>query len=587
MSTASASPSPGGPDQVAREQVAVEGAPADEPDVIVVARMKSENARLRGELRQALARADRAERSVVRMEKSAKYTIGTLLVDAARHPSRIFLLPRDLLRIYRLRKHRRTLPPETRTAPQRARREDVLDLDAARLLLPRAVATRTPSPANPRLSIAGALGDDLIAAWSPYASVTPLLPHDAAALVSGVDPDIVVIDTAAAGPLGPWAHLGDPGAADREAAAVRLVDAAHERGRPVVLIRRSDPSRTASLGALAERCDLVLDGPGSWRGSPWQPGIDLGQGRVGSHGWPAPVGTGLALLGGLVLPGGFDPTDGDRATSDPGISDRGISDPGIDVHRPDPAHPSVRAIARAIAASAAVHIDGVGADRVGAHSAGLVALASGRRVVVGTPGGATHDSDLADFVGDPAAVLDLRGSTVHEAVEAALVPLTAAERWALLRRLATTVAAPVRLADLVERLGLMARPLAVRDVALRLPAGDWQPATLDAVMEQSHPPREVVVAADTHVPDVARAALAEVGIAVVDVDPSLACRSRWLADADPRAGRDVLLDLVIAAEVTGFPAVALDATTPGAMRLTPTAAPHTHPQPVEHPGWSA
>jgi hypothetical protein len=195
-------------------------------------------------------------------------------------------------------------------------------------------------------------------------------------------------------------------------------------------------------------------------------------------------------------------------------------------------------------------------------------------------------------VNDPGAVVDLRDITIQEAVAAALVPLTAAERWALLRRLATTVAAPVRLADLVERLGLMARPLAVRDVALRLPAGDWQPAILDAVVGQSHPPREVVVAVGTHVPDVARAALAEVGIAVIDADPSLACRSRWLADADPRAGRDVLLDLVIAAEVTGWPAVALGDTAPGTvthltMTLTPTAAPHTHPQPVEHPGWSA
>ena len=105
-------------------------------------------ARLMAELRQAQARADRAERELERTRRSASYVVGNMLVRAAKDPRRLLALPRDLWRVWRLRKSRRTSPGSTAT-PIRTR--EVLDLDAARLLIPRIAAV---SPGR-GLSIAG------------------------------------------------------------------------------------------------------------------------------------------------------------------------------------------------------------------------------------------------------------------------------------------------------------------------------------------------------------------------------------------------------------------------------------------------
>ncbi|MFM9048584.1 MAG: hypothetical protein ACKOMX_00870, partial [Actinomycetota bacterium] len=127
-------------------------------------RALSDSARLRGQLRQAEARAERAERALERMERSAKYTVGSLLVEAARSPRRLVLLPRDLWRVWRLRRRARGTPGGAGST--RTRRDDALDTDAARLLVPRASAR--PDSA---FAIVGALSEATAAAWSPYAAV--------------------------------------------------------------------------------------------------------------------------------------------------------------------------------------------------------------------------------------------------------------------------------------------------------------------------------------------------------------------------------------------------------------------------------
>ena len=129
------------------------------------------------------------------------------------------LLPRDLWRVWRLRKARRTTG---RSIAPGVQPREILDRDATRLLLPRLSAV----PAGRRLTIAGALSAATAREWGPYAAVSMALPQDGTALIEAIDPDIVVIDSAAALPGETWSHLGNPAAIDRLLAAGAMVDAA-------------------------------------------------------------------------------------------------------------------------------------------------------------------------------------------------------------------------------------------------------------------------------------------------------------------------------------------------------------------------
>ena len=444
---------------------------------------ESGGARLVAELRQAQARADRAERELARTRQSAAYVVGGLMVRAAKEPRRLLTLPRDLWRVWRMRRHRKPAP---RPAASPARAREAVDRDATRLLVPRIASV----PPGRGLSIAGALSQETVRAWSPYAAVSAALPHEAVALVETIDPDIVVIDTSAALPGQAWSYLGDPSAVDRLLAAGALVDAAHALGRPVVLLRMTPPSHTAFLDGLAARCDLVLDGPGSSRRVPWHPGID-------------PLDTVPSAPTPTLLCAVRDGND-DAAT-------RAIAAAAARTIRLDASLPEDVAWHRALSAATGVLVETTRSGLLGASSPGLSALASGRRLLA--PG----DHDLTDMLESwPAARDALLAQPDPDALMLAAArgpeALSAGEHHAAFAAILLGASAPVQLTDLARRLGVHARPRACWDIALVADA-DVDPAR---VLAQVWRPREVVI--DSPMSDRARVALHEAGVEVIVVE---------------------------------------------------------------------
>ena len=488
------------------EDVAPDSPPAGEVE------RTTSGARLMSELRQAQSRADRAERELDRTKRSAAYVVGDLFVRAAKDPRRLLMLPRDLWRTWRLRRSRRAAP---KPAGQ-ARTREVLDLDAARLLVPR-IAAVAPGRG---LSIAGAIASATARGWVPYAAVSPALPHEAAALVEAIDPDVVIIDTSAALPGQAWSHLGDPAAVDRLLAAGALVDAAHALGRPAVLLRMTSPAHTAYLDALARRCDLVVDGPGAARRSPWHPGVDPLAEAV------LPEATALLI------------------TSTPSAPTDEIARDAARSLRVDPALPPDVGWSRALAAATGLLAAPVPTGRLGAGLDSVSALAAGRRVLA--PG----DADLARMLSPweaarTAVATNSRPEELAEIARRGPVPLTADEHRATFAAILLAAAAPVQLTVLAERLGIASRPRACWDVAL-LADTDVDP---DRVIAQSWRPRELIVSGP--LADRARDALASAGIQVVVAEQGSSLEPVLLGIASPYLARQIdlhdphdLLDLL-------------------------------------------
>ncbi len=458
-----------------------------------LAKVTGDNARLRAEVRQALARAQRAEAEVSRVRASTKFVLGNLLVQAAKHPRKLLALPRDLLRLYRLRKHRRGTPEEPPAALSRAHRSELSDEHAARLLLPRVAA-------QPRaaIALAGAITPIAQRMWSSCSRVTPVLPHDGAALVLDTDPDIVIIDTSTALAAGSWAHLGNPAATDRSLAALDMANAARERGRPSVLLRTTGRAHISGLDWLAERCDLVVDGPGSDGPLTWHPGIDLGawvntsgNSTSGNSGHPR-----IAVLGDL-------PTEvaGWAAAHDLPISTMHNS------------APPWAAMTRLIeGASIAVHAD-PSVMAGGVDTALLGALCNGVRVVT------TINTELMAILGEgvahDAVMFVESGNEFSTALAEALDRgrLSSGEHWDVLRQLFHTITAPVTLEDLARRLGIGADPAAVRGIALVDNADSPPELLVEFIQAQRHPPRALITYRE--LPDRARDIVERLEISVL------------------------------------------------------------------------
>jgi len=582
------------------------------PESERLTKLTGENAKLRAEVRQALARAQRSEADAARVRASTKFQVGDLLVKAARHPRRALLLPRDLLRLYRLRRHRRSQPAAEENAlpPARMRRTDYTDEIAARLLLPR-VAQRLDRP----LSIAGALALLRAAVWAPSAAVTQVLPHDAATLTSEVDPDVVVIDGLSAEPLGTWSHLGNPAATDRAIAAESLLDAAKSNGRPLVLIRAR--ASDAGLDAIADRCDLVLDGPGASRRNPWQPGIDLG---IVAHCAPwllrddgdAPAPT--AVLAG-PMHAQLPENQADIAVRDAwtdAAGDRGVRLSTMAESLPGPA-----GFLTALGEAGVVALTGPSSPQmVGAASIALAALACGRPLV------SPHDQDI-DALLDSAGVADSWPWLTYPAGDAEAArealsrawnyrPVDKGDLWQVWRALFSTATPPATWTQVMTQLGLSTRPQSVRDVAVHLPShligGDIGPSTIvDALSRQQLRPREILVSSEHH--STLRAALDDRGLTDLPlrllapdssaswVRAAQASTSALIAEIPDSAWRTLaplaLQDLVIAYEVSNrsprvsmmipddsaaFAIVARQ----GALDSHSSAAEST---PIHHPGW--
>lgn len=427
-------------------------------------RVRSETARMRMELRAAQERAERAERQLARVENSTSMRVGRRMVEAAKSPRSSATLPRDVWRMWKLRSQRRKGAAPNAPVQKAAsglHRDSTNAATGSQLLNPRFGMV---APLG-QLSIVAVTSDSTAATLAAYAAVTRVRPHDAARIMTMVDADLVLIDTAAAQAPSSWAHLGDPSATDRERALLELIDVAHSQGRPVVLVRSGDPSRSASLHALAERCDLVLTSSHGVDAPAWNVGIDLASawlpagdrsgvvfvGHLDSR-WP--VSTRESLLAALRV------TDGAAIHDWAGHVSMYSSPWPADLLN-TVGEPTTLSSISAVLGERAVGIAPVGRIARGLLDPTTAAFLAGALRVV-----APSDPNLDGFE-HVVTSIDASGSTAA-AVRAAIAAGApdAMTHRAVLREIFMSHATPVMLQRLVSLLGLPRRPLNGRNLAL-------------------------------------------------------------------------------------------------------------------------
>ena len=463
-------------------------------------------------LREAEGRLRTAERRVRALEGSTAFRVGSALVDAARNPRRgVVRLPRTLAASVRYRGRK---PAGATATATRGGAEPVSDLVEQRRFLAHTALSTAP---RDRLVIVGALSRDTADALGAAATVTRATPDDAALLVERLDPDLVLIETAAAGIGSAWAHLGDPAAAERERRVLDMLAAARAAGRPVVLLRNTPVHLTASLDALAARCDLVLDGESAAvRAATWDRGADL-RGALAVE----------SKRDGVLYAGAWDPRLPAarrrrleavlRQAMDAGLVLVGSDDESefpSDLHAAQQrvaVWSQVKRLARQRAVVVADPFD-VGSGVNSASPRTLDLAATGARVV-----SSTNESLVAALGASLVSSVDEPSHALREALSRG--PLDAAEHHDLLRRLLlehSTAAALVALAGL---LGLDEESAETRTAAVvaRVASAGDVPELVSAVLSQRWRPRHVQLATTDGV-DVAAGQYAELLAAGIQVE---------------------------------------------------------------------
>ncbi|MFD6095656.1 hypothetical protein ACFVWN_13535 [Nocardiopsis flavescens] len=205
-------------------------------------REQSQTEQLRQALAEREAQLQEARARLAALEDSTSLQVGRALTAAAKKPGRSLVrLPRDLYRLWR-----RSGSTRHSQQPRRPGAEPVRSFDAdrqeARLLAGAA------GGASDLLIAATVLGPQVQCALDPYIRSVPLRPHDAQIVMDGVDVDLVLVSASAAAPGSPWAHVGDPAAADRTRALHWVLESAAARGIPAVLL--DDAPTAPGLRAL-------------------------------------------------------------------------------------------------------------------------------------------------------------------------------------------------------------------------------------------------------------------------------------------------------------------------------------------------
>ncbi len=310
------------------------------------------------------------------------------------------------------------------------------------------------------LVVAGVLTDASCAALAPDATTEQLLPHDAAFVLEGSGADLVLIEAAALLPGGAWAYAGDPAAADRGRRLADLIDLARALGKPVIFLRNAPSYLLPYLDWLGEACDAVADG---------DLGVQLAQFN--------PVDLPSARQAVPVYAGQRDPREGpatkrllDELTS-------GAADGAVPVRVIGA--PSWRA-APALYREHSVFLAATAAQA-------REQLACGARVV----GPVTEDAGVsgATAVGSP------EQAARQIAAARSAGPRSMTEVKATLHELFETQAVPARLAALGQQVGLPARPVPGRRVAVLAGVRDAADAARLAgqVLGQRLRPHEVLV----------------------------------------------------------------------------------------------
>ncbi len=508
-----------------------------------------EEDRLRAELA-------RAQRRIAQLEASTSMRLGQALISSARNPRSSVRLPRQMLAMWRgrraggARRAARSVEPGEAPTSQAA-------LLAGMDFLP----AGTGGPV-----VAGVLRDATAADLSSTGQVVPLLPHSALEVLDRVQPDLILVESAAAVAPSAWAHLGDPAAADRLRALQRVRLWARSADVPVVLWRCSPPHLSVFLAGFAADADLVVAGPEASGSPAWDCGLPL----AGNVAWGG-------QRTGVVMLGGNDPAAGavrhaalDAVARELGDELTVLADPdGPGATGSGGLHRRARSTRLLGFATGLANPFGAPGGGHGAHRQTLALLAAGLRVLTGPDPdleGMPGVHVLADARGAAGAVADLRSA-------AALSPV---EHAAVLRRLHLDHAPSHALAGLAALVAGSAPPPR-RALAAAVVTDDLAGAAT-AIIGQALPPSEVVVRRGAWREEAHRR-LTDAGIPVVVVPDGVEPASASVAPAavvgdlrDPR----VLLDLEVAALATNADVVGLHRA-PGTLRISSGTSPGTPP----------
>ncbi|MFC7327498.1 hypothetical protein [Marinactinospora rubrisoli] len=499
-------------------------------------REQSQTEQLRRALSEREAQLQEAQARLAALEASTSLQVGRALAEAAKRPGRgLVRLPRDLFRLWR----GATRTTQAGGARRRRSAQPVRSYDAERQET--RLLSGTAGAHGDRLVVAGVLSPEAHAAIEPYVRVVPLRPHDAQVVFDTIDADVVLVSASAASPGSPWAHVGDPAAADRTRALHWVVSAAASRGVPAVLVRDAPaPPGLATVGF-----DHVHDG-------------DLG---VPLHRFNPIATEPERETAPSYLPAAARPRPAVAALLDQLTAD------GLGQRTPD-----WRTLPEALRGAAGVVVADPGlAQR---------ALACGTRALLLDTPNSDADAGLPDGVLRTAAVHagSLRsGETQRElSVLRTSGALTPEEVRATLRTLFLERATPARLADILGRVELApgaggaARTLRHRSVALLAhPTDDVASLALaDDVLNQLHAPAEVVVPRGAeHLTGIERLRSHGVPLRTADVEPTAeptpahwaglaaAADAPWTALWRASSGAGYLADLLCAAECSGADAV--------------------------------
>ena len=550
-------------DEVAQLQARLSTGGDDADPVVRIAELSHERASLAASLRATELELKVAREQVAQAEASTAMRVGKALVGAAKNPRTAARLPREAVRMWRLRGGRAGLAKARTSAgsgaglPARGGEVERLAAWRGAALEPRTL-----------LSVLGVVRPETEATIRRHCTVVSAKPDDAMPLLERSEPDLVLVETAVSGPFSPWAHLGNPAASERERLLLGLVDAAQGHSSPVVLWRNTPVHETAALDDLARRCDLVVDSaPARSGGTAWSVGVSLAE--------AIDLAADRETRSSVVYAGGFDPRDTGRRRSllvealeaaGPLLSIRprrgGAGGGGFPESLQAYVGTEVTAAGYSRACQAAAVVVAspfVVPDSVlGLRDDDLMALASGARLVTGP------NRDLAALSGLGSAVRVARDADLVDVVRDAVAdgPLSAAEHLAVLRTLAGSHTVTARLGELVRMLGLDVDVHHARRVAVVvLPGGAVDTRRLvESVLQQSLRPAEVIVPRSALEQDAALHELASSGVAVrvvsmtepTLVDLAAAADSPWITSWVPSShapwSDTHLLDLLIGAE---------------------------------------
>ena len=484
-----------------------------DPSALVSADLRSkaalvgENARLRRALRGAEARAASSQLRVRKLESSGALLLGRAMVDVAKNPKRA---TRNARRLYgRWRSGRggsgnvpTTLDAAAAARPMSVEGPDVLLAHRAYPQLPRVLPTIAliGSPSTARL-------------LAPHAEVVELLPHDASAVLERILPDFLLIDTRAGDPGSAWSYIGSPSAPDRDRALLEAQKAATSIGVPVVLWRSSGPEHTAFLEPMARLSDLVLDVRGSAPDRLWSPGVSLA--GIATGALPPEQRAGV-MISGLIRHGigGAERLGAVQSVLDSGVEVVVTADAW-----------GVQPAAGQWPAAVEIRTGRWGRSRALREClAGIRAEAGGLN-----QGGAGLSRESLQLRAAGVRLLDPvaagRGA-VPDAVSATELADT-------LRALFAEDAVPVRLADLVSRLGIDSDPLWSRRMSVLAPGltAAETSSLVDDLLGQRSLPYEVVVPMRALLGEAAHR-LKEAGITVISAGVPAADSSALAAAAE-------------------------------------------------------